>query len=116
MVLATNPVFPSVATYARIAWAGLENEDFELITTYENIGYCKPNPDYYTEIAKRIGVDPSECLMVGNDTSDDLSAAKAGMDVFILTDCLINKGSVDLEGVPHGDFDALFEYIKKTQG
>ena len=114
-VLATNPVFPSVATYARTSWAGLEVQDFELITTYENIGYCKPNPAYYLDIAKRVGVAPAECLMVGNDTSDDLSASAAGMDVFILTDCLINKDGVNLESVPHGDFDVLFEYIKKTQ-
>ena len=33
--LATNPVFPKVATMNRIKWAGLDAEDFELITTYE---------------------------------------------------------------------------------
>ena len=35
-VLATNPLFPVVATASRIRWAGLEKEDFELVTTYEN--------------------------------------------------------------------------------
>ena len=35
-VLATNPIFPAVATRSRIRWAGLEPEDFELCTTYEN--------------------------------------------------------------------------------
>ena len=115
-VLATNPVFPSVAIYARTEWAGLAVQDFELITTYENIGYCKPNPAYYADIAKRIGVEPTECLMVGNDTSDDLSAKEIGMDVFILTPCLINKGNVDISNLPHGDFDDLLSYIKKTQG
>lgn len=113
VVLATNPVFPCVATNARIAWAGLKLDDFELVTTYENIGYCKPNPQYYIDIAKRIGVEPAECLMVGNDTSDDLSAKRAGMDVFILTDCLINKENIELDSVPHGNFDDLFDYIKK---
>ena len=44
VALATNPIFPVVATESRIRWAGLEPEDFELYTTYENIGYCKPNP------------------------------------------------------------------------
>ena len=34
--LATNPVFPKVATMNRIKWAGLDAEDFELITTYED--------------------------------------------------------------------------------
>ena len=34
VVLATNPIFPSIATNLRIRWVGLEPEDFELITTY----------------------------------------------------------------------------------
>ena len=33
-VLATNPLFPSVATESRIRWVGLEPADFELYTTY----------------------------------------------------------------------------------
>ena len=41
-VLATNPIFPAVATRARIRWAGLTPNDFELYTTYENICYAKP--------------------------------------------------------------------------
>ena len=49
--LATNPVFPKVATMNRIKWAGLDAEDFELITTYEDNCYCKPNVDYYRTIA-----------------------------------------------------------------
>ena len=35
IALATNPIFPSIATEKRIAWAGLLPEDFELYTTYE---------------------------------------------------------------------------------
>ena len=35
--LATNPVFPRCATMNRIRWAGLDAEDFELITTYETL-------------------------------------------------------------------------------
>ena len=72
VALTTNPIFPAVATESRIRWAGLEPEDFELYTTYENIGYCKPNSDYYREIAKRLGVKPEQCLMVGNDVTEDI--------------------------------------------
>ena len=34
IVLATNPIFPSIATKQRIEWAGLNEEDFIYITTY----------------------------------------------------------------------------------
>ena len=111
-VLATNPIFPAVATRSRIRWAGLQPEDFELYTTYENIGLCKPNPDYYREIMKRLGVRPEECLMVGNDATEDMAAAETGMRVFLLTDCLLNRDNRDISVWPHGGFPQLMDYIK----
>ena len=109
-VLATNPIFPAVAT--RIRWAGLTPEDFALYTTYENIGLCKPNPDYYREIMRRLGVRPEECLMVGNDATEDMAAAETGMRVFLLTDCLLNRENKDISTWPHGGFPQLMDYIE----
>ena len=111
VALATNPIFPAVATESRIRWAGLVPEDFELYTTYENIGYCKPNPDYYREIARRLGVSPAECLMVGNDAQEDMAAEETGMQVFLLTDCLINKEEKDITRYRRGSFDRLMQRI-----
>ena len=111
VALAANPIFPAFATDSRMRWAGLTPEEFELYTTYENIGYCKPNPAYYLEIARRLGVAPEECLMVGNDVGDDMVAQSLGMKVFLLTDCLINKEDQDLSLFPHGGFSQLFRYV-----
>lgn len=111
VALATNPVFPGTATESRVRWAGLETGNFERITTYENSRYCKPNPLYFTEIAEKLSMDPAETLMVGNDTSDDTGAAGAGMEVFILTPCLIDRDGT-FSNWPHGDFGALREYIR----
>ncbi len=111
IVLATNPLYPAAATEARIRWAGLEKEDFEYITTYENSSYSKPNPMYYTDLAAKLGLDAPDVLMVGNDTRDDITAASVGMRLFFLTDCIINKNGTDLAAFPHGDFDALKRYI-----
>ena len=113
VALATNPIFPERATRWRIGWAGLEPADFEFYTTYENINRCKPNPDYYIECAARIGCEPHECLMVGNDVSDDMPAASIGMKVFLLTDCLINSKCENISNYPNGSFDELMEHIKK---
>lgn len=110
-VVATSPIFPAIAIESRIRWAGLSPEDFEFYTTYENINYSKPNPEYYAEIAKRLDVKPEECLMVGNDVGDDMVAQKIGMEVFLLTDNLINKEDVDISQFPHGDFKQLSQYI-----
>ena len=113
VALATNPIFPAIATQKRIRWAGLEPEEFELYTTYENCSYCKPNPEYYREIIKQLGVKPEECLMVGNDVGDDMVAETLGMKVFLLTDCLINKENVDISEIPNGGFENLRTYLEE---
>ena len=112
VVLATNPVFPAVATENRIRWAGCEPSDFKLITTYENSCHCKPNTAYFQDVITALGRDTSECLMVGNDTGEDLPCAELGAQVFLLTDCLINTRNVDVNRWPHGSFDDLLTFIQ----
>ena len=112
-VLATNPIFPSIATEKRMAWAGLSPSDFEFFTTYENSRYCKPNPAYYKDILEKIGCDPGECAMVGTDVEEDMVAGSLGMQVFLLTDCIINKKNEDISVYPNGGFDELLEWLKK---
>lgn len=113
LILATNPVFPPIATQTRARWAGLDPQDFEYITTYDNSKFCKPNPKYYNEILEKLGLKPEETLMVGNDTSEDMVAKALGINVFLLTDCLINKTNEDISEYPNGSFEDLIEYIKK---
>ena len=112
VALATNPLFPMAATERRIKWAGLSKDDFELVTTYENSRFCKPNLDYYRDIVNALGVSPEECLMVGNDVSEDMITERLGMKVFLLTKCLINKKDEDISVYPHGDLKDLVEFIK----
>lgn len=111
IALATNPIFPKIATENRIRWAGLSPEDFVLYTTYETCRFCKPNPNYYADIIKQLGVKPEECLMVGNDVTEDMVARELGMQVFLLTDCLINKEQKDISEYPNGSFKELMAYI-----
>lgn len=115
IVLATNPLFPMVATHGRIRLGGMTPEDFEYITAYENSSYCKPNPAYFTELLTKLGISPEECVMIGNDTRDDFSALALGIPVFVLTECLINTRCVDLSEHPHGGFDELISYINELK-
>ena len=112
MVLATNPLFPAIATGKRMEWAGLKAADFELVTTFENSSYCKPNPAYYRQILQTIGETPENCIMVGNDVTEDMVARDLGMEVFLLTDCMINKENKDISQYPHGSFDALQQFLE----
>ena len=115
LVLATNPLFPAAATRSRIAWAGLDAQDFEWVTTYDNASFCKPNLKYYEEIMHKLGLDPKQCLMVGNDVGEDMITSQLGMKTFLLTDCLINRAGEDIEQYPHGSFEALENYIESLE-
>ena len=110
-VLATSPIFPEIATLTRLQWAGVDPADFELITTFENSSYTKPNPDYYKKLCETVGLMPEECLMVGNDMRDDMVAASIGMKVFLLTDWLINRKNEDISLYPNGSFEELKNFI-----
>ena len=114
VVLATNPLFPTIATENRIKWAGLSPDDFLLYTTYDNSCRSKPNPQYYTEITEKLGLDPKECLMVGNDVGEDMVAEDLGMKVFFFFFFLINKVGKDINQYPHGGFQELIEYINEN--
>lgn len=91
IILATNPVFPKVATDERIKWAGLNPEDFEYITTYENSCFCKPNLKYYQEIIEKFNLDVNDLWMIGNDMNEDGVSKELGLKVLLTTDNLINK-------------------------
>lgn len=111
VALATNPLFPRVATHTRILWAGLAPEDFALITTYDNSSFCKPNLDYYKEVLLNIGKKPEECIMIGNDVKEDMCAASLGLDTYLLKECLICPEGADISMLKQGDFDDLYNMI-----
>ena len=113
VILATNPLFPCEGTVNRIHWAGLSEEDFSDITTYENSFYCKPDVRYYQEIIDRNHLDPNESMMVGNDITEDLAAGDLGMKTFLVTDCLLNKGTRCDTSDHRGTLSELLWFLKQ---
>ena len=107
LILATNPIFPAAAVQQRLKWAGVDPSLFADITTYENSTRCKPNPAYYQEILDRNALDPGKCMMIGNDTNEDMTAESLGMKTFLVTEHLIDRKQLGTERWPHGDFEAL---------
>lgn len=112
LVIASNPLFPMIAQRQRIEWAGLDPDRFAYITSYENSSFCKPNPGYYKEILDKIGARSEECLMIGNDAHEDMVAMRLGFQGFLLTECLINKNSFNLQSVPSGGYSDLLRYVQ----
>jgi len=41
------------------------------------VGYSKPHPQFYSEISLRLGLAPSEILLVGDDRTNDVAGAIA---------------------------------------
>jgi FMN phosphatase YigB (HAD superfamily) len=83
VAIATQPVFPETAIRCRMAWAGVEDFPYRLVTTYENSRFCKPNPRYFEEIARQLGHPAEACLMVG-DEELDMAAAHIGCATFLV--------------------------------
>lgn len=112
VALSTNPLFPMVGQITRMSWMGLTPEDFDLVTSYETDSYCKPNPKYFLSVCERLGVQPEECLMIGNDEGEDMYAASSvGMDAYLVTDTMIANEKHPWEG-PKGTFEDLIAMLK----
>lgn len=112
VVLATNPLFPMTGQMARMSWMGLTCDDFDLVTSYETDSYAKPNPKYFEKVCERIGVDPCDCLMIGNSEDEDMhAAASLGMDTFLVEGFVKAAKEKPYEG-KRGTFVEMISYLK----
>jgi len=111
LVLATNPLFPPCAVDSRLNWIGLDREEFKLITHYENSTFCKPNLSYYREIFKKIDKSPEECLMIGNNPTEDMCAGQLGAETFLVTDFMENDANIDITVFQNGTIEDLEAYL-----
>ena len=114
IVAATNPLFPRVATENCLKWAGFDPGDFELITTYENSSYCKPNLNYYKEILAKLNKQPEECLMAGNDNQEDMCAEQLGIRGHLIDNCLINRENAPITCTWRGDWTAFIRWCREN--
>jgi FMN phosphatase YigB (HAD superfamily) len=96
LILATNPLFPMVAQMSRAGLVGLNEDDFEYVTSMENSTKLKPDYLYFEEIITKLNINKEEVIMIGNDVSDDMFAAKkAGIKGILITDHLLNNYQMD---------------------
>ena len=71
----------------------------------------KPNIMYYTELLDAIGYVAAECVMVGNDVSEDMCATEVGIKTFLLTDCMINSKNADISSFEKGGYPELERFL-----
>jgi FMN phosphatase YigB (HAD superfamily) len=111
VAIATNPIFPERAISERLRWLELDTLPFDLVTTYETMHFCKPSPDYYTEVRRMLAVAPGDCLMVGNDVEEDLIAGSLGIKTFLVEDWLLNTRNLPVQADYRGSFADLAVYL-----
>lgn len=112
VAVATNPIFPEIATMSRLRWAGLEGVDFPLVTTFETSTYAKPNPKYYRQVCDRLGAKPEDCILIGNDVAEDGAAKALGMEVLLIEDCLVNEKKLPTEAFSMGSLAELLTWAE----
>jgi FMN phosphatase YigB (HAD superfamily) len=93
VAIATQPIFPRAAIEHRLAWAGLSDMEFDLVTSYESMGACKPDPMYFHQVCAGIGCAPADCLMVGDDPVTDMGARGIRIRTFF-----VGTGSAQADG------------------
>lgn len=113
LYLTTNPLFPRIATEKRIKWAGLNINDFELVTTYEDTHYCKPNIKYYLEVINKHNLDVNQCLMVGNDVKEDGAIQQLGVDLYLVDDFLLNKYNLEINCKYRSNSEQFLNFVKQ---
>jgi FMN phosphatase YigB (HAD superfamily) len=83
VVVATNPLFPAIATQHRLEWAGIADLPFRLVTSYENSRAAKPNLLYFEQILETLG-HPAEAALVVGDEDMDMVAGHLGCLTFLV--------------------------------
>ena len=111
--LLTNPVFYKKALIERVRWAGIDPDIFEYITSFEELHYTKPYTEYFNEVVQKFNLDPTQILMLGNDTYDDVNCEKLGIDCYIITDSLINRSGEPIKTKYHSTSEELLKIVKE---
>jgi len=112
LIIATNPLFPLSAVESRVRWAGLDPEDFVYISSFEENRFCKPQLGFYEEILKKLELDPSHCLMVGNDVEEDLVTSQLGFKTYLISNHKIQRTEVAYTPDHEGDYDAFHSFVE----
>lgn len=113
IIIATDPLLPRAATWHRIRWAGLDPEQFDLITTFDNSHFTKTHAAYYAELLGRFGWQDGPVIMAGNDMERDILPAKRlGLAAFFVE---AESGSTSgPEAGLRGSLSDLRRYLEST--
>jgi len=94
----TEPLLKALGIYDR----------FEIVISGDSLPEKKPHPMPLLHAAKHFGVEPAECLMIGDSISDVKAARAAGFQIVCMT-YGYNHGQDIREANPDAVIDSLLE-------
>ena len=112
-VIATDPLFPRQAIEERLRWAEIDDLPFRLVTSYENMHFCKPHAQYFQEILEKVERRPEQCLMVGNDILQDFGCRKLGIGTFLVDQGRVIGDEASFRPDFRGTLDDLRELVSR---
>ena len=91
---------------------------FDFIATRDDVERGKPDPEMYLLVARELGVDPTECLVIEDSPTGVLAAINAGMKVIAVStpftrQRLHDSGLLPVEHIvddPH-DLERVVEHV-----
>lgn len=89
VAIVSNPIYREAAIVQRLHSAGLGDciESFAFLSSSENTHFSKAEPAFYAELIARVGIEPDEALLVGDDRHSDRSPAETvGLHTWLVQD------------------------------
>ncbi len=86
-------------------------EYLDVITTACEVKSGKPEPDIYLEVARRLGVDPSECLVFEDIPAGIIAGKRAGMQVIAVEDDFSKLMKPEKMKLADGFIDTYFDIL-----
>jgi putative hydrolase of the HAD superfamily len=108
VIIASNNIF--IQQYKKIIELKLENK-VDLIITSDEIGNEKPSEHFYTYLINKIGINPENLVMIGDNISHDIEPSiKYGITSFHFKN---DNSEVKIKDkyFEFGSFNQLFTYI-----
>lgn len=93
--------------------AGLENR-FTDIVAGDQIQHGKPAPDIFLAAAKKLGVDPTECIALEDSEAGVIAASSAGMHTIMVPD--VKQPAPDIAVRAYRVFSSLHEVYELIAG
>jgi len=108
-----KPVLKAVATSTErertenLLSSAMIKDKFNIIICGDEISKCKPEPDIFLAVARKLGCNPRECLVLEDSENGIIAASKASMVPVLIPD--IKYPSNEVEKLAVEKFNSLIE-------